>query len=48
LRGLDAAIRASTGLPTFLVDNPMACVALGSGKMLSSIEKNKHMLQTMY
>ena len=48
LRGLDAAIRAATGLPAFLVDNPMACVALGSGKMLSNIDKSKHILQTMY
>ena len=48
LRGLDAAIRASTGLPVFLVDNPLACVAVGSGKMLSNIDKNKHILQTMY
>jgi rod shape-determining protein MreB len=48
LRGLDAAIRAATGLPAFLVDNPMACVAVGSGKMLSNIDKNKHILQTMY
>ena len=44
----DAAIRAATGLPAFLVDNPLACVARGSGKMLSSLDKNKHILQTMY
>jgi len=48
LRGLDAAIRASTGLPVFLVDSPLACVALGSGHMLSNLDKNKHVLQTMY
>ena len=48
LRGLDAAIRAATGLPAFLVDNPLECVARGSGKMLSSLDKNKHILQTMY
>ena len=48
LRGLDAAIRAATGLPAFLVDNPLACVACGSGKMLSSLDKSKHILQTMY
>jgi rod shape-determining protein MreB len=48
LRGLDAAIRAATGLPVFLVDNPLACVACGSGKMLSSLDKNRHILQTMY
>ena len=48
LRGLDTAIRAATGLPAFLVDNPLSCVARGSGKMLSNIDKNKHVLQTMY
>ena len=36
LRGLDIAIRAATGLPAFLVDNPLGCVACGSGKMLSN------------
>ena len=48
LRGLDAAIRAATGLPAFLVDDPLACVARGSGRMLTSLDKNKHILQTMY
>ncbi len=48
LRGLDAAIRAATGLPVFLVDNPLACVACGSGKMLMDLDRNKHVLQTMY
>jgi len=48
LRGLDAVIRAETGLPVFVVDNPLACVANGSGQMLSDIEKHKHILQTMY
>lgn len=48
LRGLDAAIRAATGLPVFLVDNALECVACGSGKMLSSLDQSKHILQTMY
>ena len=48
LRGLDAAIRAATGLPVFLVDQPLGCVARGSGKMLSSLDKTQHMLQKMY
>ncbi len=48
LRGLDCAIRAATSLPVFLVDNPLECVTYGSGKMLSNVEKNKHILQTMY
>ncbi len=48
LRGLDAAIRAATGLPVFVVDQPLGCVARGSGKMLSTLDKTQHMLQTMY
>ncbi len=48
LKNLDAAIRASTGLPVFLADNPLGCVATGCGKMLSNLDRNKHILQTMY
>lgn len=48
LRGLDAALRAATGLPAFLVDRPLECVARGSGMMLSNLDKGKHILQTMY
>lgn len=48
LRDLDSAIRAATGLPVFLVDDPLTCVARGSGKMLADAEKFKHSLQTMY
>lgn len=48
LRDLDVAIRMATGLPAFVVDEPLACVARGSGKMLNDLDKNKHILQTMY
>ena len=48
LRNLDIAIRNATNLPAFLVDEPLSCVARGSGKMLIDIEKSKHILQTMY
>jgi rod shape-determining protein MreB len=48
LRDLDMAIRAATGLPAFLVDEPLSCVARGSGKMLDDLDKSKHILQTMY
>jgi rod shape-determining protein MreB len=48
LRGLDAAIRSATGLPVFLSDNPLRCVAIGTGKMLANLDKSKHVLQTMY
>ncbi len=48
LRDLDVAIRAATGLPVFVVDEPLSCVARGSGKMLEDVDKVKHVLQTMY
>jgi rod shape-determining protein MreB len=48
LRSLDLAIRNATNLPAFLVDEPLSCVARGSGKMLVDIEKSRHILQTMY
>ncbi|MDR0967439.1 MAG: rod shape-determining protein [Rickettsiales bacterium] len=48
LRDLDVVIRQSTGLPAFLADEPLSCVARGSGKMLDDLEKSRHILQTMY
>lgn len=34
LKGLDKRISEETGLPVSLADDPLACVALGTGKML--------------
>jgi len=48
LRDLDTAIRQATGLPVFLVDEPLSCVARGSGEMLNDVDNFKHILQTMY
>ena len=48
LHNLDVAIRQSTGLPVFLADEPLGCVARGSGMMLNNIDKARHILQTMY
>lgn len=48
LRDLDIAVRQATGLPAFVVDEPLTCVARGSGKMLENVDKVKHVLQTMY
>jgi rod shape-determining protein MreB len=48
LRGLDVAIRNSTNLPAFLVDEPLSCVVRGCGQMLLDLDKSKHILQTMY
>jgi len=48
LKGLDLAIRNATNLPAFLADDPLSCIVRGSGKMLTNLERSKHILQTMY
>ena len=39
LYGLDELIRRETQIPTSLADDPMSCVALGTGKALDHIDK---------
>jgi len=38
LHGLDRLVAKETGMPVYLADNPLDCVALGAGKALSEIE----------
>ena len=38
LNGLDKLINQETGIPTYLADDPLSCVALGTGKALESLE----------
>jgi rod shape-determining protein MreB len=38
LRGLDKLISQETGLPVHIADDPIICVALGTGKVLSEIK----------
>lgn len=38
LHGLDKLIAKETGMPVYIADNPLDCVALGAGKALSEIE----------
>ena len=37
LYGLDKLISKETGIPTYLADDPLSCVALGTGKALDNI-----------
>jgi rod shape-determining protein MreB and related proteins len=37
LKHLDSVISYATGLPTFVVDDPLPCVALGTGKALENL-----------
>ena len=38
IRGLDQRLRADTGLPVVLADDPLAAVVLGTGRMLEDME----------
>ncbi|WP_196602961.1 rod shape-determining protein [Pectinatus frisingensis] len=39
LYGLDKLIQKETAIPTYLAENPLSCVALGTGKALECIDK---------
>jgi rod shape-determining protein MreB len=38
LRGLDLLLRQETDLPITVGDDPLSCVALGTGKVLDELE----------
>jgi len=38
LKNFDKRLREETGLPILIADEPLACVALGAGKMLQDFE----------
>ena len=44
LSGLDRLIKEETGMPVSIAENPLDCVALGSGKVLDEIEVLKKVL----
>jgi len=44
LRGIDRLITRETGVPAFVTDNPVACVALGADKALQNYEMMKRSL----
>lgn len=39
LKGLDKLINNETGMPVFIAENPLDCVAEGTGKVLENIDK---------
>ncbi|HNX64346.1 MAG TPA: rod shape-determining protein [Oscillospiraceae bacterium] len=39
LKGLDKLINKETGMPVFIAENPLDCVAEGTGRVLENIEK---------
>jgi len=45
---LDQVLRDETGLPVIIADEPLSCVALGTGKALELSKKMRHVLSTVY
>ncbi len=45
LRGFDKRIRKETGLPVFVVEDPLTCVVRGTGKIISDFPKFSKLLQ---
>lgn len=48
LGNLDFVLRHSTGLPVSLADEPLTCVALGTGRALEDRKLYRHVLQSAY
>lgn len=48
LRNLDFVLRHATGLPVSIADDPLSCVALGTGRSLEEMKKLKRVLSSMY
>jgi len=48
LGNLDFVLRHSTGLPVSQADEPLHCVALGTGRCLEDMKNLKHVLHTAY
>ena len=44
LKGLDERLKHETGMPVHLTENPLSCVAIGSGKCLEEFEALRPML----
>lgn len=44
LKGMDERIRQETGMPVHIADDPLSCVAMGSGQAISEIQTLKKVL----
>ena len=48
LHRLDQVLRDATGLPVLIAENPLQCVALGTGRALEEYKRLRNVLSTMY
>ena len=48
LSNLDLVLRHATGLPVSIADDPLTCVALGSGRALEEMKTLKNVLLNIW
>ena len=48
LHRLDQVLRHTTGLPVVIGENPLSCVALGTGRALEDMKRLRNVLTSMY
>ncbi|MBM3629544.1 MAG: rod shape-determining protein, partial [Alphaproteobacteria bacterium] len=48
LSNLDVVLRNATGLPVSVADDPLTCVALGTGRCLEEMKTLRNVLISMY
>jgi rod shape-determining protein MreB len=48
LSNLDIVLRHATGLPVSIADDPLTCVALGTGRCLEEMKTLRNILITIY
>jgi len=48
LANLDQVLREETGLPVSIADDPLSCVALGTGRVLENAKVMRHVLSTAF
>ncbi len=48
LKNLDVVLRKKTGLPVTVAEDPLTCVAMGTGRAMEEISKFENILSSMY
>src|SRR5207248_7678237 len=48
LKGLDERLKHETGMPVHLTENPLSCVAIGSGKCLEELDRKSTRLNSSH
>jgi len=46
LKGLDRLVSEETGMPVYVAEEPLFCVAIGTGKVLENLDVLKRVLIT--